>query len=183
MERGVFRGHLDDEQRIVFAHVLDGKSGREIAAALQMTPGRVEHIVRKTCRQLGADGRKDAARIIANQSDNRHHTSRDSLSRIAASINHNGADFSGVATKAVPTASDRQINGAYVRDVGGNASSQVDTVNILDEIAGMFGRLKPFDAVPLEQRILLIAFVVLCSTIALSALVSTLQGFDKLTGS
>lgn len=183
MERGVFRGSLDDEQRIVFSHVLNGKSGREIAAILGVEPPHVERVVRKTIRQLGTQNRLQAAIVIANHCNLSIDRQTPASSRQSSVINHNGSDSGGISAKSVRTGSAHSSDGRYVRDVDSNGFAEPGAGNILGEIARFFSSAKSNSSLDYLGRILLVAIIVLCSTLALSALVATMQGFNKLINS
>lgn len=181
MYRGIFRGDLDDEQRAVFALILGGKTGREIAANLGVAPSRIEGIVRKTCRQLDTSSRHDAARIVA-----RHLDWKTSPPPAVVRANddrqsdHFGTGSHDLATKMVLTKREHSARSEYVRDAGNQAPTQGKHAGAYNEIAERFSISKLLAASPLMRCVLLIAVLIASFSLALSALVSAMQGFDVL---
>jgi hypothetical protein len=180
MLRGVFRGNLNDEQCSIFKLIWNGKTGCEVAAALAMDPAHVERIVRRTCRQIGAAGRHDAARMIGSHFDWKRSVPIPAAARKADIINHFGTEQRRFTTETVQNPREIPARSAYVQDVGRHQSSQDDEPDILSEIAVLFKIPKILNASVHVQRILLIATLVVSSTLALSALVSAMQGFEVL---
>jgi DNA-binding CsgD family transcriptional regulator len=180
MERGIFRGALDENQRRIFEHVLAGRTGREIATALGMQPAMVERIVRKTCRQLGSDGRRHAAQIIASHYGQTSHPMPTARRPSPARVNHYGSDFAGIGAGTAQTEREHSERSLYVQDVGSQKPFEAQATDLFDEITGFSGVEKSIEAFPYPKRILLIILVVIGSTLALSALVPVMQGFDKL---
>lgn len=181
MERGVFRGELDDEQRSVFAHILDGRTGRDIAAVLGATPARIEAIVRKTCRQLDASSRHEAARTIA-----RHYGWKPIPPTLPAHANarrrggHHGTQNSLLKSTMVQTEREHSACSGYVRDVGNQDLNRDEDAGVYNEVAGRISFSKILAGSSTTQRVLLMALLIASSALALSALVSAMQGFDTL---
>lgn len=180
MERGVFRGNLDEKQRAVFQQVLEGKKGREIAQSLQISPTEVEKIVRRTCHQLGVTSRMDAARKMAahyrwttqsrlNEVDRRSGPAR----QFAGVRRHNGATVGKAANEA-------KTDVSCLQDISSFNAMRPDRFEIWGRFLDLFGTEANEVANGHFKRILLIALLVVGSTMALSALVSAMQGFDVL---
>lgn len=181
MESRIFRGELDDEQRAVFAHILNGKKGRDIAASLGTTQPRVEAIVRKTCRQLDASSRNEAARIIAN-----HYGWKQipaitlAYSSSSGANGHYGAKIGHLAATMAQTEREHQSCSGYVRDVGNQAPDKGKDPGAYNEVAGRFSFSKIMAASSTMQRLLLTALLIASCALALGTLVSAMQGFDTL---
>lgn len=180
MNRGIFRGELDGDQRAIFAQILNGKTGRQIAADLGVTSARVEGIVRKTCRQLDAPNRRDAARMIGS-----HYGWISNHPIPFARVDHryghhDGAGDQFPAAKTVPTEREQYRRSGYDRDVGNQVLDKDEVTDVYSEVAGRSSISKLVAASSTTQRVLLIALLIASSTLALSALVSAMQGFDVL---
>lgn len=181
LERGIFRGLLDDEQRAIFAQILNGRTGREIAADLGITPARIEGVVRRTCRQLDAKGRRGAALIIANHYGwKTGQPTATGSGKIAMGSNRSDADTVYHAAKMVQTEREHPSGSVYVRDVGSRVFEKDKYSDAFDETAGRFSILKILAASPNMQRVLLMALLIASSALALGALVSAMQGLDVL---
>lgn len=181
MESGVFRGELDDEQRAIFAQILHGKTGRDIAAVLGATPTRVEAIIRKTCRQLDAPNRQEAARIIAcHYGWKQIPPILSAHSNLSRDRGRYGTENDHVSAKMAQTEREHHARSGYVRDVGNQALDKDDGSGVYNEVAGRISVSKIVAASPTMQRVLLMALLMASSALALSALVSAMQGFDTL---
>jgi DNA-binding CsgD family transcriptional regulator len=168
MERGVFRGSLEEKQCAVFKQVLDGKHSREIAQILQISVKDVDGIIRKTCQQLGAKNRKDAARAMA--------------AHYRWNTQHNVSHQIPRASSGVVSV-DRNNDGRGLHDVGSlNADQRVKMTNSID-LPELFGALLNAVTSSYFKRTLLFVVLVVGSSIALGALVSAMQGFNMLVSS
>lgn len=181
MGRGVFRGELDEEQRAIFALMVAGKTRREIALSLGAAPDRVEAVIRRTCRQLDTTSRLDAVRMIAShygwtpvpppQSDSsRSHKPR----------SRNATDDHQFASNMVQAQREQTARSSYVRNVGNEVREGDDNTGVYGEVMGRITNSKIVAASSTTQRVLLIALLITSSALALSALISVMQGFDKL---
>lgn len=181
MGSGIFRGELDDEQCAIFAQILDGKTGRDIAAALGAAPARIEATVRKTCRQLDVSSRHEAARIIANHygwtpvlpTSPGHANGHRRNSRYCRESGH-------PTSKMVQTEREHSSRSGYVRDVGNQAFDKAEHAGVYSEVAGRISFSKVVAASPTMQRVLLMALLIASCALALGALISAMQGFDTL---
>jgi DNA-binding CsgD family transcriptional regulator len=183
MERGVFRGNLEEKQCAVFRHVLDGKKGREIAQALQISTKEVEQIVRRTCNQLGARSRMDAARAMAAHyrwtaspqlNDGNRRSITDSESAVARP--------DGV-TKKAQASSTQQNRTPYLQNVGSFTPLRAGNADSLGKYVTLFRLDENQNSSGHGRRILLIMILVVGSTLALSVLISAMQGFNNLVSS
>jgi DNA-binding CsgD family transcriptional regulator len=183
MERGVFRGHLEEKQCAVFQQVLSGKKSREIAQTLQMSTKEVEQIVRRTCNQLGARTRIDAARAMAahyrwtanphlSESDRRSMPDSDSPVVRAKGVAKDGKTGSVQRNDLPYLLNDRSFS--FVR------SGRIDS---LGSLLNFFGLEPNENSSGHGRRILLILALIVGSTLALSALISAMQGLNTLTSS
>lgn len=168
MERGVFRGSLEEQQCAVFQQVLDGKTSREIAQILQISTKDVERIVRKTCQQLGVTNRKDAARAMAA---------------------HYRWNTKHCVDRASPRSDPGRLHPAQrndvscINDAGSfNATHSHQTVKA-KQLSDLFGLESSGWASSSFRRVLLLTILVLGSSLALSALISAMQGFETLVSS
>jgi DNA-binding CsgD family transcriptional regulator len=181
MGSGIFRGELDDEQRAIFAQILDGKTGLDIAAVLGTTPTRVEAVIRKTCRQLDAPSRREAAQMISC-----HYGWKQIPPILSAQSNvrrdggRYGAENEHFTTKMAQTEHEHRSRSGYVRDVGNQGLVKDDDAGAYNEVAGRISISKVLAASPTTQRVLLMALLIASSALALSALVAAMQGFDTL---
>ena len=181
MERGIFRGQLDDERRAIFIQILNRKTGREASAELGITPKRLESIVRNTCRQLDARSRYEAAFIMANHYGRKvgqsggvgNDKSTVGSSRFGTGIFYNPA-------KTAQTEHEHLSSSVYVRDVGNRVFEENKISDAFNEITGRFSVLRILAASSIVQRVSLLALLIASSALALSALVSAMQGFDVL---
>ncbi|WP_426164685.1 hypothetical protein [Sandarakinorhabdus sp. DWP1-3-1] len=181
MERGIFRGELDQEQRTIFAQILDGKTGREIAASLGTTPCRVERIVRNTRRQLDASSRHDAARIIARHLDWKTGPAVPFVGCDDGRQSHQyGKDSHRSAAKTVQTEREQSPFSGYVSDAGNPIVDQGNNTGAYSEIARGLDISEFLTASPVTRRLLLMAVLVASSSLTLGALISALQGLDML---
>lgn len=181
MHRGIFRGTLDAEQRAVFFHIFHGRTGREIAAELGVTPSRIENIVRKTCRQLDAANRREAAQIVASH----HCWIRDAIGMaqtgpISVNKRRNGGDSDFGAVKTAQTEGEHSVRSSYVRDVGSRVWESDATVGAYDKMAGRVGISKVLAASTNMQRLMVVALLVASCALALGALISAMLGFEVL---
>lgn len=183
MERGMFRGNLDEKQCAIFQQVLVGKKGREIALHLQISPTEVEKIVRRTCRQLGVKSRMEAARAMSahyrwktqarlNEVDRRSGPGR----QFAVVRRHTGAKIGKAANESKSDIS-------CLQDIGSFNAVGRERLDVWGRLLDLFGTEASEIANGYSKRILLIALLIVSSTLALSALVSAMQGFDVLMSS
>ena len=183
MERGVFRGNLDEEQCAVFQQIHDGKTGREIAQSLQISPTDVEKIVRRTCRQLGVTSRMHAARTMA------AHYRWEAQPRLNEIDRRSGpaGQFAGERSHAAATdrkTAKKQLNDIpCLQDVGSFEAIEPIRTDIWSNLLDLFSIQTVKAASDHGRRLILIAILVVGSTLALSALVSAMQGFDRLVSS
>jgi DNA-binding CsgD family transcriptional regulator len=183
MERGVFRGNLDAEQCAVFQQILNGKTSREIAQNLQISPKDIEKIVRRTCRQLGVTGRMHAACIMAAHfrwETHPRHNETDRRSRLAGQF---AGERSHAAVTDRKTARNQLNDTFYLQDVGIFEAKDPIQSSIWRKWLDFFCTKSDKLASGHGRRLMLIALLVVSSTLALSALVSAMQGFDKLMSS
>jgi DNA-binding CsgD family transcriptional regulator len=183
MERGVFRGKLDEEQCVVFQQILDGKTGREIAQSLQINPIDIEKIVRRTCRQLGVTSRMKAARTMA------AHYRWETQPRLNEIDQRSGPGWQFAGERSHTTAIDRktakkQFNDiSSLQDVGSHEAMRPSRNDVWGKFLDLFIIQSNKLASGHGRRLILIAIIVVGSTLALSALVSAMQGFDRLVSS
>lgn len=180
MDRGVFRGALCDEQQKVFALIWNGKTSREISALLALSPSKVDQTVRKTCRQLHARDRQDAALIIARH----YHWKPNDDQRVQVRAPKNphwvGQETPPIATRMVANENAIKNSQVYLHHIG-------DERPILDQRSGRFGRnlgqflrLNSKETPAYIRTILIIGLLLVCSAFALSGLISAMQGFNVL---
>jgi DNA-binding CsgD family transcriptional regulator len=178
---GIFRGELDDEQRAVFAQILNGKTGRDIATILGATPTRIEAIVRKTCRQLGASNRHEAARTIAG-----HYGWKPIPPIEFAHLNgrkhgsHYRTENGNSSAKMAQTEREQIFCSGYVCDVGIQGPERDKDAGVYSEVAGRISNSKIIAASPTMQCVLVMSALIASCALALSTLVSAMQGFDTL---
>jgi DNA-binding CsgD family transcriptional regulator len=178
---GIFRGDLDNEQRTIFALILDGKTVRDIADVLGAAPARIEATVRKTCRQLDVSSRHEAAQIIAN-----HYGWSSVPPKSLGYANGRrrnrryGTESGHPTSKTVQTKREHSPHSVYVRDVGKQGFDKAEDTGVYSEVAGRISISKFLAASSAMQRLLLIALLVASCALALSALISAMQGFDIL---
>jgi hypothetical protein len=183
MQRGVFRGILDEQQRAIFRQIWEGKSSRAAAAAIGTSPEEFERIVRRTCQQLGTRSRREAALIIATHNcwgppaiaGQRPHSSQH--------IGHFGANIGQLSTRMDETEREQPNRSSYVRDADNDHPAGTEAAGTFDESVRLLDRSKIFDAPVYVQRILLLVLIIIGSALTLSALVSAMQGFDRLMSS
>jgi DNA-binding CsgD family transcriptional regulator len=180
MERGIFRGLLDDEQRDIFSLISAGKSTRGIAETLGLPTERVEAVVRKTCRQLGVDTRKAAARVLATHYGWKMDPAIAAGQARPRMAGHFGSELADNATKTEQTEREHVTNPSYVENVGKKGSLLSLNLDKLGKEARRTDVTKQKNGMPFLQRILLIALLIASCSLALSALISAMQGFETL---
>lgn len=180
MERGVFRGNLEEKQCAVFQQVLEGKKSREIAQILQISTKEVEQTVRRTCNQLGVSNRMDAARAMAAHYGWTQHTRPNEGNRRSRPDCESTPEHPHTIGKGGATSSTQRDDIPHVQDVGGFEPMRSGRTAALGKSLSLFGLQSSETSLGHTRRILLIVVLIVGSTLALSALISAMQGFDKL---
>lgn len=174
MEARIFRGELKDEQLIIFRHIVDGKSSREIALTLGTSQGHVKSVIQRTCRQLQTRSRYDAAQTIA-----KHHGWPLPQATAAIFVREglqSKADQRKVVTISDETKREHSQSTKYNSSAQGMVPKRVANSGNLADKSGDDHGWRALTAHPIYGRGLLFALLVGASAMALGALVSALQG-------
>jgi DNA-binding CsgD family transcriptional regulator len=183
MERGVFRGNLEEKQCAVFQQVLEGKRSREIAEFLQISTKEVEQIVRRTCNQLGTRSRMDAARAMAAHYRWTEHPQLEECDQRSMANSQSAVARTRGAAKDGKTASAQRNDINYLQDVGSLAPSRSGRNDTFEKHFNFIGLQSIINSSSHGRRMLLILVLVVGSTLALSVLISAMQGLNNLTAS
>lgn len=170
---------MNDQQISIFSLVLNGQTSRDIANQLNLEHTHVERVIRDTRKQLGVRNRHQAAMIIAN----RHGwPAGQAAKHIQAGKpnSHFGPRAGKIAADMVNTKHEQAPCNSYVHDVESHNFNMGMACGIIDEIRILKGITTFFDTSQIMQRFLQISLIIFSSALALSALISAMQGFDLL---
>jgi DNA-binding CsgD family transcriptional regulator len=183
MERGVFRGNLEEQQCAVFQRVLDGKRSSEIAQILQISTKDVEQTVRRTCRQLGVSNRMDAARAMAEHYKWTKHPRLNEGNRRSRPESESAREHRYTAANDRTTTNTQRNEIFHLQDGGNLGLASPSKTDNLDKKLGLSNFQSSLASSVYSRRILLMVILIVSSTLALSALISAMQGFDTLASS
>jgi hypothetical protein len=173
------RIRVHDQQISIFSLVLTGRTSRDIATQLNLELIHVERIIRVTRQQLGVRNRQQAALIIAKRHGWPAEQAANHL-QAGMQTSHFGSRTGKIAADMVNTTHEQSPRDRYVRDVEGHTFNMVMASGITDEIRIMKSIRTYFNTSQTMQRILQISLILFSSALALSALISAMQGFDVL---
>lgn len=181
MRRGVFLARLDDEQRRIFMEIFEGKSGPRVASCLGMAPAKVERIIRKTCRQLGTEGRREAAAIIAQHYGWTKKTAATPTRHKSTGAIHFGSKNLKEGMVLVRKNREMFRHHPYLSEIGGHRFFAEGCTDMLVSFIRMVNFSKYISMYHCGQVIVMILVISFASALTLSVLVSAMQNFELIT--